>query len=632
MKYRYRKIILAFGFVWLSLFSGQAQITSVNTRQLIDSLQKTVPELSSTISLSVGDAGIQDFLRGVASSSGLNLSVSPSLNFRVSNSFTNVKVADLLVYLSEQYGLAIKATGNIFTISAQEVPPPPATTPKPNVIYDEASDKLTLDFTNAELSAATREIIRVTGRNLILLPGSEQVKVSGYVQQMPFESALQKFGLANNFNVKHTPDGFYVFESLGGGTADQPANRTQPRQRIVIPDSPVSISAVSTDSISLDVKNVSLPDIVASLLKKLSLDYYFLDPIEGTITMRLSHVSLERVLDDLFRGTDYTFKKQGNSYWFGSVKNPELRENRIVKMERRTVEKIKDYIPEPLSNGVIIKEFIDQNSVLLTGYRPRIDDLESFLNQLDKKVPVVSIEVMIMEVQDTKTLTTGLKAFLGDSTVKTSGTVFPGANMTLSSTSINNFISRFTSFSSINIGKVTPNFYVTLSALESNGLVDIQSTPKLSTLNGHEATLTIGSTEYYKETQSSYYGSLTTSLSTNYTYKSSNADLTVKITPYVSGNEDVTLDIEVKQTDFSGTKLDSNAPPNTTSRNFKSLIRVKNEDMVLLGGLEQKKNSNSGEGVPLLSRIPILKWFFSYRSKTNSKTKLNLFIRPTVIY
>ena len=62
------------------------------------------------------------------------------------------------------------------------------------------------------------------------------------------------------------------------------------------------------------------------------------------------------------------------------------------------------------------------------------------------------------------------------------------------------------------------------------------------------------------------------------------------------------------------------------------MIRVKNGEMILLGGLEKKRKSDSGSGVPILSRIPILKWFFSSRKKDKSKSKLHILIRPIVTY
>ena len=108
------------------------------------------------------------------------------------------------------------------------------------------------------------------------------------------------------------------------------------------------------------------------------------------------------------------------------------------------------------------------------------------------------------------------------------------------------------------------------------------------------------------------------------------ANLSVKIKPIVSGDDQITLDIEVKQEDFTD-QIKEFAPFNKESREFKSLIRVKNQEMILLGGLEQNTNRDTGSGVPLLSRIPILKWFFSSKTKERTKSKLNIFIKPTII-
>jgi type IV pilus assembly protein PilQ len=49
-------------------------------------------------------------------------------------------------------------------------------------------------------------------------------------------------------------------------------------------------------------------------------------------------------------------------------------------------------------------------------------------------------------------------------------------------------------------------------------------------------------------------------------------------------------------------------------------------------GIERMEKSEEGSGTPVLSRIPILKWFFSKRSKTNSKIVSVVFIRPTIVY
>ena len=195
---------------------------------------------------------------------------------------------------------------------------------------------------------------------------------------------------------------------------------------------------------------------------------------------------------------------------------------------------------------------------------------------------------------------------------------------------INNLLNSFNGFGSVKIGNVTPNFYANLKALENDGVIDIRSTPKLSALNGHEATLKIGNTKYYREQQSNIYGSLSAQSTTIEIYKPVEANLSVKIKPVVSGDDQITLDIEVKQEDFTD-QISQYAPFNKVSREFKSLIRVKNQEMILLGGLEEKNSTDNSKGIPLLSRIPILKWLFSSKTKSRSNSKLNIFIKPTII-
>ena len=67
------------------------------------------------------------------------------------------------------------------------------------------------------------------------------------------------------------------------------------------------------------------------------------------------------------------------------------------------------------------------------------------------------------------------------------------------------------------------------------------------------------------------------------------------------------------------------------SREFTSIIRVKDKDVIILGGIEESASNNSGSGVPFLARIPIIKYLFSKRVRTASKSKLSVLIKPTII-
>ena len=151
-------------------------------------------------------------------------------------------------------------------------------------------------------------------------------------------------------------------------------------------------------------------------------------------------------------------------------------------------------------------------------------------------------------------------------------------------------------------------------------------------MNGHKAHLSSGQTTYYAVTNQAFFGSQIPQTSEVTNYYPIDAELALDIQPYVSGNGEVTLDVNVIQSSFNGERIAEEAPPGMNSREFSSIIRMRNQDVAILGGIEQTTKDDSGSGVPLLARIPLIKWLFSERRREDSKKKLNILIKPTVIY
>ncbi len=295
-------------------------------------------------------------------------------------------------------------------------------------------------------------------------------------------------------------------------------------------------------------------------------------------------------------------------------------------------ESILTIIPDEIKRGLDIKIDKELNSFLINGPAANIDRFESFIKYIDKAVPVILIEVMLLEVNKSATVETGISAGIGDKPVTTSGTVFPNVDINLGAQTINKIINGFDGFGSLNVGSVVPNFYLSLKAMETNGNLKIRSSPRLSTLNGHKAYLSIGETTYYVVTNQNFYGSQIPQASEVKNYQPIDAELSVTIMPLVSGDGQITMDIKVIQSSFNGQKVDKNAPPGINSREFTSIIRVKDQDLIVLGGLEESVKNDSGTGVPILARIPVIKWLFSSRKREDSKKKLSVLIKPTVIY
>jgi type IV pilus assembly protein PilQ len=246
---------------------------------------------------------------------------------------------------------------------------------------------------------------------------------------------------------------------------------------------------------------------------------------------------------------------------------------------------------------------------------------------------MVHIEVIIADVRKSNSLSAGIAAGLAPKSGTTGGTLLPDYAISLNANSINNLIKGINGFGVVNLGNVTPNFYITLKAMESNGILRLRSTPQIATLNGHEASLSVGQTQYYLEVNNNLVNTAVAqqNLLQTQNWKPVNADLSITIDPQVSGDEQITMEIKVKQSSFTE-RVSNTAPPGSINRDFKSLVRVKNGEMIMLGGLEEDQTNNSGSGLPGLSRIPVLRWIFGNRTKTKSENKLTIFIKPTVIY
>ena len=287
-------------------------------------------------------------------------------------------------------------------------------------------------------------------------------------------------------------------------------------------------------------------------------------------------------------------------------------------------------LPDDILANLDVKMDVELNSFLISGPSTAINRFRSFIKKIDKPIPVILIEVMILEINRNATLEAGVSFGIGDEPINTQGSIYPTTDLNLGSNTINRIIGGFDGF--INIGQVVPNFFANIKAMEANGNVKIRSTPKLSTLNGHRANLSIGETTYYVVTNQSFFGSQVPQTSQIRNFQPIDAELGVSIKPLVAGDGQITLDIHVIQSDFNNIRITEDAPPGLNSREFSSIVRVRDQDIVVLGGLEEKIKNDSGSGVPFLARIPIIKWLFSKRIRQDSKRKLSILIKPTIIY
>lgn len=644
------KRILLIIFFCLPLLLAAQQ----NQQERIDALEKKlvglsafVPGLKQKVQLGLSGASIQEFLRAVAQANQLNINVDPMLNIKVSNNFTNENALNVILFLAKNYNLEVNVIGSIITVSPYN--PPVIKAPYvPKVIsmkYNAAANTLSMELNNDSLALVARKVSQLSGKNVVVPVALNAKVVSGFFNEAPLETALEKLAFANELKLTKTSDNVYVFQGLQEGeevfinadkNTDVRKNLKPSASGAGVGKGTFNVSGKSVTNgnnklLNIDAVNTPIIDLVKSAAAETNVNFFLYSDLKGSISTKVNNISFDNFLTAMFNGTDYTYKIDNGVYLIGDRKLEGLRKNKVLQLQYRAVDTIMNMIPSEWKKGVDIKEFKEQNTLLLSGSGPQLAEIETYIRELDKLVPMVLIEVTMLDIRKGHTTKTGIEAGLADSVVRTRGTVLSGVDMTLGAGSINNLLGKIGTNSVFNIGKVTPNFYVKLNALEANNNIEIRQVPKLATLNGHTANLSIGTTRYYVTKTQNVFSSVNTQTVFTEQFNKVDANLAIGISPVVSGDDQVTLKIKVEISDFIGTPP-ANAPPPTSTSKFESIIRAHNEDMIVLGGMERSEKSDSGSGVPLLSRIPILKWLFSSREQTKSKVVTLVFIKPTIIY
>jgi type IV pilus assembly protein PilQ len=622
------------------LFGQQDRFRNLEERLRILALEQ--PGLNEIVNLSVSDATIQEFLGGLATSGKLNINVDAQLNIKVHNNFASEKIVNILMFLIKEYDLDVRITGTILSFfKYQPIKEKVKIIPKEiRIQYDSVGNKLSMDLKYDSLLSVAKRLTQISDHNVLTSPGLSDKLVSVYLEDLPFEVALEKLCYSNDLELVRTTDNVFLIRKVDEASLSKKANGVKNQKQKLNnekrDDFSEDIIVSSKDSlghryINMEAQNLPLSYVIQIACEHERIDYFLYSKVDGNTTVKARNVSFDQLLSHLFKGTNYTYRLDQNIYLIGDRTVEGLRVNKVFQFQYRSTETMIDLIPGDLKKGVEIKEFKELNSILLIGAQPQISEIESLFRNLDKVVPLIYMEVIMLDVEKSKSISTGITVGTDSLGLLSKGLIFPGIDFTIGTTSINKFIDFLGINNAVNIGHVGPKFYAKISALEENGNVNVHSIPKLSTLNGHEATLSIGSTRYYSQSTQTTTGSVTSNVIVTQQYHAVNADMAITFRPMVSGDNQVTMNIEIKISDFIGTPP-ANAPPPTSTSAFKSILRVRDGETIALGGIERTEQSDRGSGVPILSRIPILKLLFSSRIRSTKKVTSIVFIKPTIIY
>lgn len=279
------------------------------------------------------------------------------------------------------------------------------------------------------------------------------------------------------------------------------------------------------------------------------------------------------------------------------------------------------------------KVLINQEAGMLTvtGTKKQLSRIEKYVTSLMKRLhKEILLEAKILEVKYTHDNTEGIDWSKFELSISGS--------------------SDATRSRELGVGEVkgfrSPNYLIgydfsmagLISFLKTQGDVSVVSNPKVMTLNNQPAVINVGEEINYRYDTGSTtnVSDGTTTITPSYEVDSTFVGVTLDITPQVTENDFIILKINPVVSEVSKNHIDDTTgipflAPDIKIKQLSSIVKVKNNNKVLIGGLIGNNKEVTDTSVPVLSSIPILGHAFKSTGDVTTKGELIIVIIPRIV-
>jgi len=437
------------------------------------------------------------------------------------------------------------------------------------------------------------------------------------------------------------------------------------------------------ERLTLNFQDIDVRSVLQLLADTSGQNIVVSDSVTGNLTLRLQNVPWDQALDIVLRTKGLDKRRQDNVIIIGPTEELATREKAELAAHKEVQElaplraeflqanyaKVSDLAKmiRPTGaqaggggaggrNSMLSQRgsmSIDErtNTLMVQDTAENLEQIRRLVQTLDVPVRQVLIEARIVVVSDTferdlgaqfgitsaqQNGTNGLLAVTGsgagaDTMVQSAISNIAGGKAptpvttpTLANRYMVNTPAANTN-GSIGISLLAGSYLVdlALSAAENEGKSETISSPRVITANQKQATIMQGVEIPYQESASS--GATTTQFK--------NAVLSLKVTPLITPDNRVILDLDVSD-DTVGQQVTSatgGSVPSIDTRQIQTQVLVGDGQTVVLGGILETTKSYSANKVPWLGDIPVLGNLFKSTTNINNKTELLIFITPKIL-
>ncbi len=413
--------------------------------------------------------------------------------------------------------------------------------------------------------------------------------------------------------------------------------------------------------ITIDLQNTDIRDFLRILADTGKLNLVMDPDVQGNYGFKFNETPWDQVLDVVLKNASLGKEIQNGVLRVAKVEKLQKEEEERKKLEEtKALSGELQTITRPLSYAKvsdvqrILKEMMTKrgsailddrtNTLIITDLPSRIPVISELLDTLDVQIQQVQIEARVVEANKDWQRQFGVKWPQADSGAATLGGPWVGTqapfwngiqgfNRTASgqhsSVAWSPGMPGVTSIAAP-AGEVWLSFLsnrfsinAVLQAMESEGTVKIVSSPKVVTQNNKKATILSGEKIPYPTQQGGAQGGAITVAFVD-------ANLQLDVTPQITNEGTIIMDIKLEkaEADFSRTV---NGTPTILRKMLETQMMVRDGGTAVLGGVYVTNHTNGRNGVPFLSKIPLLGFLFRRDTKSESNSELLIFITPRVL-
>ena len=277
---------------------------------------------------------------------------------------------------------------------------------------------------------------------------------------------------------------------------------------------------------------------------------------------------------------------------------------------------------ESKSNGSQVIWNSDNNSLFVVANIQQHQLVEKYLETVDKPQPLIAVEVKFFET------TKDPRKQMG---VDWSGTMDGGYGLSLSGLSSNVDLNKIQNtdmpMTAILSG---PDVQAKVLALVKDRETTTVSYPRVLTKNNREVAIQSVVNQPVLSAQSSTTPGVGGTTTSSVSYLPIGTSINVLPKRLEDGR--ISLQVLITVSSIIGSEIiDGNSYPVASSRVFTAPLEVESGYTLAIGGLDEASDSREGAGLPILSKIPLLRHGFKSDNKTHSRKNMLIFITPTLL-